>query len=157
MSRSATTEADERAAVVAQARRWIGTPYHHNAAVMGAGIDCGRILIEAFAGAGMIDRFTPQPYSHQWHLHQGAEVYADIVLGFATEVAYAPPMPPATVLLFRHGRTFSHGALVTDWPNIIHAYAAADRVEEVSIEGTPLLTLGAGARPIRAFDYWQGR
>lgn len=29
-----------RAAIVAEARRWLGTPYRHQASVIGAGADC---------------------------------------------------------------------------------------------------------------------
>ena len=32
---------------------------------------------------------------------------------------------PGDVAVFRFGRTFSHGAIVTDWPRLIHAYWAA--------------------------------
>ena len=31
---------------------------------------------------------------------------------------------PGDIALFRFGRTFSHGAIVTDWPRLIHAYWA---------------------------------
>jgi cell wall-associated NlpC family hydrolase len=29
---------------------------------------------------------------------------------------------PADFIVFKFGRTFSHGAIVVDWPLIIHAY-----------------------------------
>jgi len=32
-----------------------------------------------------------------------------------------PPLP-GDIALFRFGRTFSHGAIVTDWPRLVHAY-----------------------------------
>lgn len=146
------SEAAQRLAVVAAGRAWLGTPYHHDAAVMGAGVDCARFLLEAFIGAGLIERFKPEPYSSQWHLHRGEEIYAETVVRFAAEIPATPPYPVATVLLFRHGRTFSHSALVTAWPRIIHAYAAARQVEEVDITGTPLVE-----RAMRAFDYWGAR
>ena len=31
---------DNRAQIVAEARRWLGTPFHHQAALLGAGVDC---------------------------------------------------------------------------------------------------------------------
>lgn len=143
------SERAQRLAVVAAARAWRGTPYHHDAAVKGAGVDCARFLLEAFVGAGLIERFTPEHYSSQWHLHRSREVYAETVVRFAAEIPAEPPFAAATVLLFRHGRTFSHSALVTAWPRVIHAYAAARQVEEVDITGTPLIE-----RAMRAFDYW---
>jgi NlpC/P60 family putative phage cell wall peptidase len=151
------THALDRAAVVAAARTWLGTPWHHDAAVKGGGIDCAHLLLEAFAEAGAIARFAPDRYPADWHLHKGEERFADTVARFAVEIAAAPPFKPATVLLFRHGRTFSHGAIVTAWPRIIHAYAAAFVVEEVDITGTPMLLERDGSpRPMRAFDRWGG-
>lgn len=149
-------ESEERARVVAAARGWVGTPYHAGAAVKGAGVDCARILLEVFAEAGLVERFTPEPYARDWHMHRSDEVYADTVARFAHEIPPVAPFLAGVVLLFRQGRTFSHGAIVTAWPFIVHAYADAGVVEEVDIIGTPLLTQGRAPRPIRAFDYWSG-
>ena len=38
----------QRAAVVAEARSWIGTPYHHAADVKGHGVDCAMLLIRVY-------------------------------------------------------------------------------------------------------------
>jgi cell wall-associated NlpC family hydrolase len=38
---------------------------------------------------------------------------------------YARPVAapePGDIALFRFGRTYSHGAIVTEWPRLIHAY-----------------------------------
>ena len=37
----------DRAAVVAAAREWIGTPYHHMADIKGVGCDCAMLLERA--------------------------------------------------------------------------------------------------------------
>lgn len=148
-------EDGERAAVVAEARRWLRTPYHHRGAVLGAGVDCLRSQIAWFSGAGLIEWFDPGPYPADWHLHRSEERYADGVAAFCAEVAAEPPYPPATILLFKHGRTFSHGALVSDWPMVIHAFADAEMVEEVDATLSPLLRLAGAPRPIRAFDFWR--
>jgi cell wall-associated NlpC family hydrolase len=42
------------------------------------------------------------------------------VLGYAREID-GPPSP-GDIALFRFGRTYSHGAIVTEWPRLIHAY-----------------------------------
>jgi cell wall-associated NlpC family hydrolase len=36
---------DERAAVVAEARTWIKTPWRHMADIKGAGVDCAMLLV----------------------------------------------------------------------------------------------------------------
>ncbi len=158
------SEGEGRPAIVRQARRWVGTRYHHRARVMGAGVDCAQILIATFAAAGLIEDFDPGPYPRDWHLHRDEERYADTVARFAHE--YDPQLLqplPGDVVLFKHGRTFSHGAIVTGdprapeptgWPWVVHAYADAQRVEEIDATGTPLLRLAGRPRPMRAFSYW---
>jgi cell wall-associated NlpC family hydrolase len=41
--------ADTRARVVALARTWLGTPYHHQASLRGAGADCLGLLRGVYA------------------------------------------------------------------------------------------------------------
>ena len=64
-----------RARVVAEARRWIGTPYQHLGDVHGVGVDCAMLLIRIFTDTGLIQPMDPRPYSHQWHLHRSEERY----------------------------------------------------------------------------------
>lgn len=156
------TEVEQRAAVVAEARRWLGTPYHHRASVLGAGVDCALLILEAFAGAGIEERFEVDPYNHDWHLHRGEERYLEIVENYMalteadeTPLKFRDPPPilqPADVIMFRVGRTFSHGAIVTEWPFIIHAYYPSRIVEEVDIRGTPM-----AEKPVRFYSYWGTR
>jgi len=76
----------QRAAVVAEARRWIGTPYHHQADVLGAGVDCGMLLVRVYVDTGVVPPFDPRPYSVQWHLHREDERYLGFLLERGTEV-----------------------------------------------------------------------
>lgn len=152
------TESDERAAVIASARRWLGTPYHHRASVLGAGVDCAQILLEAFVGAGIVERFDLGTYNIDWHLHRNEEKYLEVIESYCRRIddcdlplVERPGLvvQPADILVFQVGRTFSHGALVTDWSYIIHSYFRARMVEEVSIHGTEMAT-----RPMRVYSYW---
>lgn len=43
-----------RAAVVAEARTWVGTPYAHQAALKGVGCDCGGLIRGAGEAAGVL-------------------------------------------------------------------------------------------------------
>ena len=55
------TEDEGRAAVVAEARTWRGTPWEHAADIKGedGGVDCGMFLIRVFNDSGVADpRFT---------------------------------------------------------------------------------------------------
>jgi NlpC/P60 family putative phage cell wall peptidase len=116
-----------RQAVVAEARSWIGTPFHHAARVKGAGVDCLMLLAEVYERAGVAAHIAPPFYVPDWHLHQGAERYMEGLLRYARPIAAPPQGPgplPGDIALFRFGRTFSHGAIVTLWPRLVHAYWA---------------------------------
>ena len=111
-----------RQAVVAEAKEWIGTPFHHAARVKGHGVDCLMLLTEVYERAGASCHIEPPFYVPDWHLHRDAERYMEGLLQYATPIA-GPPLA-GDIALFRFGRTFSHGAIVTDWPRLIHAYWA---------------------------------
>lgn len=109
-----------RAAVVAEAKTWIGTPFHHSARVKGAGVDCLMLLAEVYERAGVTaERINPPFYVPDWHLHRDAEQYMEGLLRYARPVEVPES---GDIALFQFGRTYSHGAIVTQWPKLIHAY-----------------------------------
>jgi cell wall-associated NlpC family hydrolase len=117
-----TTESEQRNFVVKITKSWIGTPYIPGGAVKGAGIDCGMLLICVFQEAGLLDpTFDPRPYPIQWHFHQAAERYLGIVQRFAHEIPPDSVPLPGDIVLFKFGKCFSHGAIVTEWPDVVHA------------------------------------
>ena len=69
-----------REKVVAEAKSWIGTPYHNCADVKGVGCDCGMLLVRVFVDLGIVEPFDPRPYAHDWHLHRGEERYLEALL-----------------------------------------------------------------------------
>ena len=109
----------ERAAVVAEARRWLRTPYHHAAQCLGAGVDCAMLPAAVYRAVGLIGDIKIDHYPPDWHLHRDAERYLDIVVSQATEVPASTG--PGEFVLYRWGRAFAHGAIVLEWPAIIHA------------------------------------
>ncbi len=122
----------ERRAVVAAARSWIGTPYHHAADVKGHGVDCAMILVRVYCDLGLIEPFDPRPYTRDWMLHRSEERY----LGLLLERARPVETPgPGDVILFRVGRCFAHGGIVTKAAplTIVHAYAPARCVLEEQV------------------------
>ncbi|AOZ05969.1 NlpC/P60 family protein [Cupriavidus malaysiensis] len=111
-------EADLRQAIATEARTWLGTPYHHQGAVKGAGADCAMLLVEVYHACGLIPRIDPRPYPADWHLHRDAERFLGWVEQYATPVEVPQR---GDVALYRFGRCASHGAIVLDWPEVIHA------------------------------------
>jgi NlpC/P60 family putative phage cell wall peptidase len=108
-----------RQEVVQEARGWLGTPYHHQGRVKGAGVDCAMLLIEVFRARGLIPDIDPKPYPPDWHLHRDEERY----LGWVKRYARLVEVPqPGDIALFQFGRCVSHGAIVIEWPVVIHSY-----------------------------------
>jgi len=117
--------AAERAAVIVEARRWLRTPFHHGAQVLGAGVDCVHLLAAAFEGARVLEGIPIETYPPDWFLHQDDERLLD---GSAPFLVAAPDGPElADVACFRYGRAASHAGLVVDFdsegaPLIVHAF-----------------------------------
>jgi NlpC/P60 family putative phage cell wall peptidase len=125
-------EAAARAVVVAEARTWIGTPYHSHAKIRGAGVDCGQLLLAVYAEARRIPETESGPYSPDWHLHHSDEKY----LAWVNRWCVPTETPaPGDVALFRFGRCISHGGIVVDTEPVmlIHAYRGEGvRLEELT-------------------------
>lgn len=113
------TESEQRSAVVVEAQTWLGTPYHPRARVKGAGVDCAHILIAVYAAVGLIQDFDPGYYPPDFMMHRGEERYLSWVKKYARPVEI--PLP-GDIALYKFGRSTSHGAIVVEWPSIIHAF-----------------------------------
>lgn len=154
---------EQRQRLVEEARRWLGTPYKHRGAVLGAGCDCVQLLIQSSLAAGLIDDADAAgKYTCDWHLHRSEERYLEGLERFAARVDDSEDKlidrprdftaETGDILMFQVGRTFSHSAIVTGWPYIIHSYLPSIIVEEVSILGTPM-----AERHMRVYSYWGKR
>ena len=144
-------ESRQRAAIVAAARSWIGTPYHNCADIKGVGVDCGMLLVRVFVDAGLCPPFDPRPYPIDWHLHRGEERYLDFVFDRSSEVAE----PQAgDVMVVRYGRSYSHGGIVTTARPvaIVHAFHPARMVLEEEIRHNTVLS--DVMRAPQFFSYW---
>ena len=128
-------ELQQRRAVVNEAKSWLNTPYHHLARVKGAGADCAQLPIAVYSAAGLVPDFDPGNYVAQWFLHHDTEKYLEQVERFATlcgnylncrEIVSNPL--PGDFLVYKFGRTYSHGAIVIKWPLIIHAWRQGNKV-----------------------------
>jgi cell wall-associated NlpC family hydrolase len=141
-----TVEEKQRDDVVAEARSWLRTPFHHAARIKGVGVDCAMLPAAVYAQVGLIPYMeNVDYYPLDWHLHRNEERY------LATVLAHAKPTEnpqKGDFALFQFGRCFSHGAIVTDWPNVIHAYIGQGVIlGRADLE--PLVT-----RKVKFFTLW---
>lgn len=118
-----------RAAIVAAARSWIGTPYRHQASLKGAGCDCLGLIRGVYRTFYGLENEPVTPYSPYWAEETGAETLRDAARRHLTEVDAAPlrdgaPLELGDVILVRvRDRGIAKHAAITSGPDsIIHAY-----------------------------------
>ncbi len=126
--------------VLEEATSWLGTKYHHMGRIKGVGVDCSMLLAEVYHAAGLMPKIVVKPYPHDWHLHRSRELYIEELLEHATEVEGPPQV--GDIALFQFGRTFSHGAIVEEWPVVIHSYLGLGVVRENVEQATWLKYIG---------------
>ena len=129
--------ATQRAAVVAEARSWIKTPFHDCAGIKGVGTDCAHLPYKVYQACGIVPAIDIPSYTPQFMMHSSVERFLAIVLPHAVEVPY--PTGPGDLVLWQFGRSFSHGAIILDWPRIIHAHSKAGGVIEDDAERNAML------------------
>lgn len=139
-----TSEQEQRQAVVAEARSWLGTPWAHACDIKGAGVDCGMLLVRCLVDTGVLPPFDPRPYRRHWYLHKDDDRYLALLRDHCHEIAgppEGPPPRPGDVVAFVTGRTHGHAAIVTDWPMAIHAYWGERRVVQSDLSQAGPLTV----------------
>ena len=151
---SAPCELHQRAQIVAAARRWIGTPYHAGADLLGVGVDCGMLILRVFVDAALVPDFDPRPYPADWHLHRSEEKYLGIVRRHCGPAAIAGL---GDLMLFRWGRCYSHGGIVTRLRPlaIVHAFQPAGLVLEDEVARNA--RLADPARKPLVYSLWSAR
>jgi cell wall-associated NlpC family hydrolase len=144
-------EANQRDKIVLEARSWVGTPYHCQGDIKGVGVDCGMLLVRVFVDSFLCDPFDPPPYADDWYLHRSEERYLGFIFDRAKEVL--SPLP-GDVMVFRYGRRYSHGGIVSRPAplTIVHAYQPARIVLEEEVACNPML--GQASRKPKFFSYW---
>ena len=135
------TEAETRAAIVAEALTWEGTPYLSHCRIKGVGTDCAQLPASIFAEVGIIPPLNPT-YTDDWMMHRDEEKFLDFVLPHAREIDEAD-LQPGDLVIWKFGRTFSHSAIVLDYPTVLHAVIKggavirADMTQDVDLIDRP--------------------
>ena len=119
--------------IVAAARGWIGTPYHHQASLRGAGCDCLGLLRGVWREVVGPEPQTLPPYSRDWAEAGGRETLREAA---ATHLVAMPAdaMQAGDVLLFRWRPQdpAKHCAILTAPDRMVHAHDGA-AVTEVAL------------------------
>ena len=122
------------AEIVAAARRWIGTPYRHQASACGAGTDCLGLLRGVWREVLGAEPVLPPAYSPDWSEAGGREEMLTAARQWLRQVPAQGPVQEGEVLVFRMraGAVAKHlgiAARRSGVPSFIHAYSGHAVVE----------------------------
>lgn len=117
--------------IVASARSWVGTPYHDQASVKGAGVDCLGLARGVWREVVGPEPLVVPPYSRDWGEIQASEVLA---MGAASWLIPIPVKEAGagSVVLFRmvRGAIAKHVGILTGEGTFIHAFERVGVIEE---------------------------
>jgi len=166
-------EAQQRAAFVAEAKTWLGTPFRDQADVKGGGIDCAMLLVRCAVDTGLVPPLDPRPYPPQWHLHRDEERFLAIVSKLGAEKPNPTGLPAEAlakagdVIVYQVARCFAHGGIIIECPrasgeamaqqgtHVLHAYYKTGHVAISPLHEAELAYLPNGRpRPFKLFDLW---
>jgi NlpC/P60 family putative phage cell wall peptidase len=121
-----------RPAIVAAARGWLGTPYHHQASLRGVGCDCLGLLRGIWRELVGPEPEAAGPYAADWAEATLSERMAEAAARHLLPVAPAD-VRPGDVLLFRWRREVpaKHLAILSAADAMVHAHDGA-AVSEVA-------------------------
>ncbi len=113
---------DTRAAVLAAARGWIGTPYRHQQARRGVGADCIGLVRGIWRDVYGAEPERPGAYTADWGDMTGEEPLIAAARRHCREIAVGEALP-GDLILFRWRRHLpaKHAGIVTA-TGFIHAY-----------------------------------
>lgn len=122
-----------RDAILAAARRYLGTPYHHQGALAGAGCDCLGLIRGVWRDLYGSEPEIPPPYGPDW----GEVGQTEFLLDAARRHLVPVPLGETQrgdVLIFRMrpGSIAKHAAILTGPDRMIHAQSR-DKVREVTM------------------------
>lgn len=134
--------------VVRIALEWLNTPYHPHAKLKHVGCDCATLLTEVYAEAGVVPPIELEHYSPEFMLHRSEEIYLQTVAKYGREIPIER-LGVGDVVVWKFGRCFSHGAIVLEWPRIIHAVMGRGVLLGDASNDADLL-----GRPVKFFSPW---
>ena len=139
-----------RYAIVTEARQWLGTRWHHQAALKGIGTDCIGLVagVAQYCGVREADEFLESAEYRSYGRSPDATALLAACERWLDPIAVGSARP-GDVLLLRFAREPQHFAIISDWEPayIIHAYAQARKVVENRLD-----EVWAG-RVMRAFSF----
>ena len=119
-----------RAEIIAEARAWIGTPYHHQASLAGVGADCLGLVRGVWRRLHGAEAELPPAYSRDWAEAAGMETLLAAAGRHLLAIDIAR-MQPGDVLVFRFraGVPAKHAGILVAPAIFVHAMEGAAACE----------------------------
>lgn len=116
-----------REAAVAEAEKWLGTPYRHQASDRGLGCDCLGLIRGVWLALYGSAPEPEVPYAADWAERSGEERLFDAALRYCGPAIAVSEMQPGDILLFRWRTQFAakHAGILCGPDHFIHAYEQA--------------------------------
>ncbi len=147
-----TEDAARGEEIVAAARRWIGTPYRHQASRIRVGADCLGLIRGLYEEVTGRPADAPHPYAADWAEHAGEERLLE-----AAETHCGPPLAFADALAgdilvfrWREEAAAKHAGILSAPRRFIHAYEQAGVIESPLTPGWARRIVGVFRFPQRA-------
>lgn len=130
--------------IVAEAKTWVGTPYHHQACVKGVGVDCAMLVYGVATACGLELLNIPTNYSTQWNIHNEDPWLIRVLEQYGCEQIPVEQTKPGDILCFWVGKTFGHLGIMVSDTTFVHAYITRKNMNKGSELGVVAeVTLGA--------------
>jgi len=109
--------------VLGAAKKWIGTPYHHQQSAINAGCDCLGLIRGVWRDLYGNEPEVVPPYSPTWSLEKGSETLAEGAARHLIAITKTEKFP-GDVLIFRmrRNRPATHAAILSGKQQIIHSF-----------------------------------
>lgn len=119
--------------IVAEARRWTGTPYHHQASLRGVGTDCLGLVRGVWRELHGDDAEAVPAYTRDWAEATGTESMLAAARRHMNERDFAVAGHGDVVIFRYRARAIAkHAAILTSATTMIHA------IEGVAVAEVPL-------------------
>ena len=117
--------------ILASARSWLGTPYHDQASVKGAGVDCLGLARGIWREVIGPEPLSVPPYSRDWGETLANEVLAEGAAGWLVPIQLDMARPGSVVLFRMMPRAIAkHVGILTGEARFIHAFQGSGVIEE---------------------------
>lgn len=156
---STLEEAAGRAAIIAEALDWIGTPFLDCADIKGpkGGVDCAMLCARVFIDTGRVAPFDPRPYSPDQMRNSPDELCLKWIQEKLGGREVEQPRV-ADVAIWHFGLSHSHFGIVVNGREVVHAFKRARMVMMTPMDADFLRFESTHKvrfpRPVKYFDAW---